>query len=258
MNKFVLPYIEMSITTACTLRCRDCGLFTAHYYAHKYRRPENFDATQLSVDIDSLLKLVSEIKIFRLIGGEPFLHPEWHLLLNKVCHSEKIKQVEFITNGTILPSSNKLNALKHPKVKVLISHYGNLSSSFSDLLKLCEDEHIAFSVRCADGIWWDPGSTAFRNRSVSQLKNIFNSCWLAKKCRHLLHGKLYICSRDAHGQNLGIFPEDENAYINLRIKNLNERDLNMLLSRDFINSCNYCDGTDTRNLKAAIQLESDI
>ena len=256
MDELSLPYIEMSITTMCTLRCRDCGLFNARYYS-KCSTAENFDTALLLIDIDLFLKLVDRLKIFRLIGGEPFLHPDWHILLDKACNSEKIEQVELITNGTLLPSYDKLKYLKHQKVKVLISNYGILSSKLNDLLKMFGDEHIAFSDWSFDGKWWDPGSTAFRNRTIPQLKNIFNSCHIAQKCRHLLNGKLYICSRDAHGQNLGIFPEDKDSCINLRTPNINKMDLHMLLSHDFINSCNYCDGTKNRSLKPAIQFESD-
>jgi organic radical activating enzyme len=211
----IIPYVEHSITTCCTLRCKDCGLFNAQYYFHKEKTAQNFDFTLIKKDMDNFLSAVDEVSIYRLIGGEPFLHPQWDILLKHLYKYKKIKTVEFITNGTVLPDRS-VNVLQNPKLEIIISNYGDLSAKMNELISLLKSKKIKYRIaNCIKNNWWNAGDNRDRNRNKNDLIEVFKSCHLAKKCKHILNGKLFVCSRDAHAQNLGIFPNDNNSYIEL-------------------------------------------
>jgi len=256
-----LFYVEMSITTRCTLKCKDCGLFNANYYTNGDKRPENFNTKMLISDMKNFLDAIDEIFTFRLIGGEPFLHPDWDELMKVLYESNKVQIAEIITNGTYIPNEEKLNVLKHPKANVIISNYGKLSTKLNEMETLLKQKKIKYTIaNCDDDGWWDPGDNRDRKRSSEKLLHIFNSCHLAKKCKHILNGKLFVCSRDAHAQNLGIFPEDTSSYTNLRNTDYLRERIREIYYCTMISNCNYCDGTNNKNprLKAAVQISPRI
>jgi len=260
-QSFIVPYVEVSITTLCTLKCKNCGLYNTNYYFDSKKLPQNFETQSLKTCIENFMDAVDGISVFRLIGGEPFLHPDWDKLLQMLCQSNKVENAEIISNGTFIPSVKKLNVLKHQKVNVVISDYGSLSIQKDAMVAFFVHNQIKYRIsNCINDGWWNPGDNRDRMRSFEDRKSVFNSCYLAKKCKHILDGKLFVCSRDAHGQNLGIFPKsDPSSYTCLQNTiNLRER-IKSIYNCEAINSCNYCDGTHNSNpkLKAAAQYSNE-
>ena len=62
--------------------------------------------------IRKILEVVDEITIVRVLGGEPFLHPKLRDFIHFLVCSEKILNVQVVTNGTIAPKEELIESLK--------------------------------------------------------------------------------------------------------------------------------------------------
>ena len=71
-HKLLQDYVELYITDRCTLRCKACILF-APYAAP----PRDRSFSDIRRDIELYFKYVDRVSVFRLMGGEPFIHPHF-------------------------------------------------------------------------------------------------------------------------------------------------------------------------------------
>lgn len=235
-----LNYVELVITTKCTLRCRSCANLM-----YKYNKPYNVDLSIIKKSINKLLECCNEIKMFRILGGEPFCNPELKNILEEL-NSSKIKQIVIVTNGTIMPKDDDLiELLKNNKVVVEISDYNNLSSKKEKLIDFCAKNNIICHCGNFVRMWQDYGDLKkYKNNTEEQ----FFYCNV--NCKNLLNGKLYYCPRQAHGIDLGIIKDNDAQYIDL-IKNSKKTNQKLLKEYIFRNSpicaCDYCKYATTKS-----------
>ncbi|MGL6105467.1 MAG: radical SAM protein [Fusobacteriaceae bacterium] len=256
-NYISIPYIEIVVATKCTLRCKDCANLMQYY-----DNPYIIDINTIKTSINRLIESVDNIEKFRILGGEPFLHPDLDEIINLVASSEKIKEVQIPTNGTILPKKESLiKALKHNKVSISISDYGEYSTKKKEIVQLGEQHNIKVEVMNMD-YWLDYSSIECRSRSKEQLQDQYKQC--NHQCTSLLNGKIFDCPRSAHGMDLGIIPKNSLEYIDL----VDESKSILRIRREIIamyneqkkciQACNYCNvGTSPKKIEPAIQLDTN-
>lgn len=77
-NKPQIEYIEISCNNSCNIRCRMCGPEASSKWA------ETLDVTIENVHIEKLLSQidVSNVKVIKYLGGEPFITPEIKILFS--------------------------------------------------------------------------------------------------------------------------------------------------------------------------------
>ena len=84
-------------------------------------------------------------------GGEPFLYPDLDQFIRHLKNYYKqIGTLEIITNGSIIPNSNFLEAAKDfgPNVSFLIDNYGSdLSSKAQEVAKLLFSLNLQSTIR---------------------------------------------------------------------------------------------------------------
>src|SRR3990167_5487253 len=86
-ERLTVQSVDLMITEKCSMKCRDCSNLM-QYYEH----PENADLQVMYDMIDGLAAQMDEIYEFRVIGGEPFMHKEIHLVLDHVNAMPKVKK----------------------------------------------------------------------------------------------------------------------------------------------------------------------
>lgn len=240
---FILPYVEMPVTTRCTLRCEKCANLM-QWYDH----PEDVAYSDLIRYFDRLTACVDYIEIYTFLGGEPLLYPRLSELLEHAVSCGKIGRVKITTNGTILPSDERLiSILSHPKVFVEISDYGPISRQKTQLVSLFNERHIRFRFFAARDNWFDFGGLEPRGRNESTLKRQFTLC--SSGCRSYYRGKLHWCPRSGHGMDLGFIPDTPSNYVDFSNTDLSKEELTSqiraLLAAEYVAACNFCDkGTD--------------
>ena len=245
-------YLEIPITTKCSLRCKCCSNLIP-CYSH----PSDYDVDILIRSIKEFLKCIENIVYIRVLGGEPFLSPNLGRVLNYLLRSDKIQRVEVVTNGTIIPKDRKLiRILRNPRIIVCISQYPIVK--YERLVDFLVDNNIQYRIDKMK-FWMDYGDTHKRGRSIRELKKQFNRCHHV--CKSLVNGQVHFCPRSSHGTDLGIIKGNESDYLDLLDDSMSVSDkkekLIKLFRKKCIMACDYCDfGTkDSHKIKVAEQIK---
>lgn len=256
-DMLLLNYIEMPLTTRCTLRCAKCANLI-QFYEHPWDIPLEI----VLQDIDVMLNTADYIYEFGLIGGETLLYPQLTQIIKRLCRSRKVRKISLTTNGTLLPEDEGLlYALAHRKVFVKISNYGTHSRQLKELTDLFDEGQIKYKVLDLTGAWYDFGGLHIRNRNKEELKQQFKNC--ASACRSYLHGRLHYCPRSSHGTDLGFVPYNPCDCADLtntsKERKKRRQELQKMNNIDYITACNYCDKGTSLHLQipAAVQLTAE-
>lgn len=231
-NKLILPRVPVMITTRCTLCCQECSNLMPYY-----KKPQDYPVDDVIKWIRNLCDAVDECICLELVGGEPFLYKELKKVLEFVLMEKKIQQVEFTTNGSILPKQEILELLTDRKVYVRISQYPNQINPVN-IIKLFEENKIKY-VLLENMSWCKTGELISRGRSVCELQSQFLNCTPSRLCRTILNGKLYVCSKAASLMELG-FANNLEAVDLLETEHLREN-ISQFLQLTYSKACDYCD-----------------
>ncbi|MGA2863765.1 MAG: radical SAM/SPASM domain-containing protein [Verrucomicrobiota bacterium] len=105
------PFLHLSIINLCNLRCQGCWV--------------DVDAPREMIELETLDRAITEAKrhgnvLFGILGGEPFLHPQWFELL--AAHPDCYFQV--FTNGQLVTEEVARQMRRLGNVSPLISIEG--------------------------------------------------------------------------------------------------------------------------------------
>lgn len=109
-GKVDIPYLELVLTTRCTLRCESCNNLM------QYFSPSNQYTCTLEGIIESLELLLSKVDSIarvRIIGGEPLLFKDLPQLIDYLDAQKKILTFSLVTNATIDFKDELMRKLKN-------------------------------------------------------------------------------------------------------------------------------------------------
>lgn len=258
-----LVYLDVVITECCTLKCRDCSNLMQYYH-----HPENLDIEEQIIALRRIFRSVRVAQL-KILGGEPFVCQNNLIRLLEYLKEEAIDRVEeivIITNGTLIPSDETLNAIKDtPKTKILFSDYGEVSSKIKDFTAICSERGITSEVVETE-YWWDFGDLKLREEKASKAQYRFDACYSRKHCNTLYRGKLYLCPRQAHGVHLGLIPGSDSERVDILVDEFDDPSVlhdaiyRLIDRKERIQSCSYCGCDSEIKIQRAVQLErqSDV
>lgn len=236
-NFLFVEHFELIITTKCSLNCNGCSNLMPEYR----RRKEAYfrDKTEIMHEIDMLLDAVDSVLNCRILGGEPMLHPDLAEILAYLLKKENVGSIHIITNGTIVPKGELMEALKNKRVIVIFSDYGKRSRNIEECCNILQKEKVNYNVNSSLK-WSDLGDMKKREVSVEELTMQRKNCKFC--CKTYLNGQFHLCPRSAFGTDLGYFdyPDD---YLQLENMSLSERRkeiAEMLYSKPYIECCAHC------------------
>lgn len=229
-------YLEVPITTRCSLRCVNCSNLIPCY---KIQR--DYDVKVIKESVKNFLECINNIVYIRVLGGEPFLSDNLYDVLKLLVKSNKIQRIEIVTNGTIIPKDRKvIRLLRNRRVVVCISQYPMVD--YMRLVNFLDSNNIRYRIDKMD-YWYYYGDTRKRNKSKKELIKQYSRC--GSVCRSLVNGQIHLCPRSSHGTDLGIIKNNSDDYLDLLDNSINvekRRDkLNKLLKKKYIMACCYCD-----------------
>lgn len=247
-NKVHLYRTDISITSKCNLKCKKCNMFMPYYNKPKHRAFE-----EIKDDIDTYFKWVDNLKLFNILGGEPFLHPNINEIIEYVgenYYKKKIEHIEFFSNGTVKLSEKVLLNCKKYDISIQVSDYSNsleyLKKNVDDFIQELSKYNIKYRRNISDK-WLDFGDPNIRNNSKSQDEMIafFDKCYAP--FRGLYNKKFYYCHLNTSAIQSGFYIENSNDYFNLskydqnRKRELVEFDLGYN-ANGFLDYCRHCNG----------------
>ena len=253
-DKLFARCVDLVITEKCSMKCTDCSNLMQYYLT-----PQTYDLESCLKAIDLLFTSVDEVYEMRVIGGEPMMNKDVHLIIDRLVAEEKTTRIVIYTNATIPLREHQIESFKSSKVLFLITDYGNLSRNISKLVEQLEDNGIAFDRKPVDG-WTDSASIVKHNRTDEENQELFDYC-CAKNNVTLMagHNKIYNCPFAANGY---VFPECEEDTVDMSedSPDLKEKMRNIIYRKDFVKACDFCAGRSYSmpNIEPAIQTKKPI
>ncbi|OOM79963.1 radical SAM protein [Clostridium sp. BL-8] len=260
-ERIFLRSVDIVITERCSLKCRDCSNLMQYY-----EKPKDCNIDMTLESIDSLCSVVDEVNEFRVIGGEPFMNKEWHLVVKKLINEPKVKRIVIYTNATILPGEKDIECLKDNKLVVIITDYGYLSRKIVEFEKLLIENKVDYNIQKSGG-WTKCGVISKHNRTNKENEDVYKKCCV-KNIFTLIEGKLFGCPFAAHGSRLLAIPNDQTNYVEFskvvyeesEINKLKELLRNYTANTKYIAACDYCNGRALSDpkIEPAIQIDKPI
>ena len=241
-DKLVLASLDVVVTEKCSLKCEKCSNLM-QYYQH----PKNLNIEEIKASLDKVLDVVDKIYELRILGGEPFMNPDFYSLIEWYAGHDKITKIAILTNATIFPDEDKLQRLISSKVKIWLSDYGSVSSKLHEWIAWCKNNQVEYYISKLKK-WQDLGRLEGHNYSPTEIKYVYETCE-CNDCPVLMKGKLYNCPYSANAVNLGALYSDEaklDAFVLDDETDLKERMKKFLYERDYLMACHYCGGRNTR------------
>ena len=240
-------YLEIPITTRCSLRCKHCSNLIPCY-----KKPSDYDLDLLKKSIKSFLECINNIVYIRVLGGEPFLSKNLYDVIKLLLNSNKIQRIEVVTNGTIIPTDKKLiDILKNRRIIVCISEYPFVK--YSKLVDSLKEHDIIYRIDKMN-FWMDYGKPVKGNKTTKELTRQFTIC--NHVCKSLVNGQFHLCPRSSHGTDLGIIKDNEDDYLDLLDSSMSLEEkksrLNKLLKKKYIMACDYCDFGTSKSKKIPV------
>lgn len=232
---FYLDYVEISITTKCNLRCPDCANLMP-----LYNKPYDIDTDIIIRSIKKICECFDVCGQIRILGGEPFLHPELKRIIAEI-PVDKCKKISIPTNATIVPEDRELyKLLREKNVVIALGNYPSALDSQQELVKRLKAEGVRYEFPKSN-TWIDYGEVINYNRQKKELAKQFTRCNLRSKS--LLNGVVYYCPRYAHGSDIGVIKQTDSECVNIldNTNKQNRRELRKLMWRHTpVEACKYC------------------
>lgn len=132
-----LQYLEIGFGNLCNLACRSCGSqLSSKWFEDDQYLAETFDqqrdvASKKIIDANldfSDSETLSQLKLVKFTGGEPFLHKNFWVFLGELVKANvhQTVQLRICTNASFIPKSQNLDLLKKfAKVDISVSIDGH-------------------------------------------------------------------------------------------------------------------------------------
>lgn len=181
---------ELHVTEHCNLRCANCCNMSPLV-------PEKFLSVEETRALCERMSRVLIADVFKIMGGEPLLHPDIAGVLRAVRSTPIGDRVRLFTNGLLLPSmpaafwealdeltiSDYSSAKLKPAVLELAARQSALHGFVLNVKPVNEFSQVL--------------SPRFRH-DAAQVRQTFERCWLRHRCLIVRGGRFYMCTRAAY------------------------------------------------------------
>lgn len=224
----------------CTLRCRYC-------FEGVPRIPEPVfsSAEMILSDVQKFANGCYFLKYVELIGGEPFMHPEFKQILRGLLELENIGYVQIFTNATVVPDEELIEILKSPRIIVQVSDYYEFVDEAKkrniDLTKEIIVKEGIWHKFIANSSWMDMNCFEDLYKSPEEVGECLGGCTLSN-CHRLFQGVLYKCPHQYAGvqqKKLELLPGeyvDIHSFDNQQLA----KELEALKKIDYLDACRHC------------------
>lgn len=231
-----IDFLAMHIVEGCNLNCSNCSVFSGLCSADEY-----IPITTVKESVDILSELFDQIVVFRILGGEPLLHPQWMEICRYVREKYPFADVEIVTNGTLVHSvsDDVLTEMNKNNIVFDITDYPLLGDRIDTIHeKLCRFKVTHYITQEAEFF-----SRLYNFTYPGDAENKFGVCKAKFMCMNLREYNLTVCHA-AIGLSRAkkVFPEiqyKETGIVDIRTKNLTPEMIIRELDRPH-DMCRYC------------------
>lgn len=242
--EFKLPflnYLETNVVDYCDLNCKGCAHFSNLCTDHVHLNLEEYK--------NDLTLLCQNFKVycFRLLGGEPLLHPNLEDIIKITRYYLPSSRLYLVTNGLKIQYLNHhvLDVFRVNKIIITISVYENNLNQIDNIIKILKENNIMYLL---NDDYFDDGQViqSFNKRLMLSKKTRDSYETLTcggRFCRFLRNGKISKCYYplliEILNKRFNVnFEVTENDYIDLKHITNGWNEVEKLKSN--IPFCNYC------------------
>jgi hypothetical protein len=162
--------LDIHVADHCNLRCKACAHFSS-----LVSKDINYEDSLIKKSLRHLHRIVPNIHIIALLGGEPLLHPEINTIIGNVRKFYPYAVICLTTNGILLAEMppDFFHTIKDNNIILKISLYPPMQKNIDRLLKLLKSKEIVFYLNRYD---------SFERRLMP--KPIFEKERMFAKCGH--------------------------------------------------------------------------
>lgn len=228
-----LEGIEFHVANHCNLNCKRCD-----HFSNLVKEESFVEFKQFKKDINRLKELIPDIRMVKLLGGEPLLNKDLHLFIEEARKVYPYTELVIVTNGLLVKSMNSrlIASIKNNNVLICITLYPPIEKSIDDLVAFLKNNNIRFYTYRIGDCFYSP----INIRGNSDIEKVTKNC--VEACTIVHEGKIARCS-------LGIFIKEfnkyfnvnlpENGYIDLYQEELTGKELIKLIRKP-IDMCKFC------------------
>lgn len=241
-----IQVLNVQVTSRCTLDCIHCGQqtgVTKRKFPEKYK---DYPLDRVKRDVDLVTANVDVIGAVSLIGGEPLLYPHIAEVIKHCLSKENIAIISITTNGVCNISSEVIECMKNPRIKLNFSNY---TASLGERERHIFYENLkkvrAAGIPCNDAtpIW-----SACSDDLVLRENPDFSAEFLSKRKKYcqenhkmestVAEGIFFPCATMEYydrNEKVDVRKDTVNLY---QEENLRER-IAALLNQDYYEACGY-------------------
>lgn len=232
--------LESHVTTHCNLRCEQCCTLSPQLPTWAV------EPAALAQDLQRLASVLQP-NVFKLTGGEPFLHPDLAAVLDAVRASAISEQVSITTNGFLAQSAS--DAVYERLDRMTLSVYASAplpERSIARITERCERHGVHLTVKRIDTFQKLTPDAPLR--TDAEVRAVYERCWLKVRCHMVYRGHFYSCTRPPHvAQVLGPKHPEMPALadvdgVSLEAPDLLTKVLHYLEREEPLATCRYCLG----------------
>lgn len=186
--------LEAHIVDHCNLTCVECCSLSPLLPAWLA------DPDALVGDLTRAARVLQP-RVFKLVGGEPTMHPDLVTIIRKVRETGIAPTLSVTTNGLLLKKMSDdfwdavdaLTISLYPRPRLadeVIEHVKAKAARFDVRLNWKPQEQFVRMTR-------EPASG-----DLAETESVYRDCWLRERCHLLRDGVFYTCTRPAHFQTL--------------------------------------------------------
>jgi hypothetical protein len=182
--------LEAHVVDHCNLTCAECCSLSP--YLPRWA----VEPADLARDVAWAARVVAP-RVFKLVGGEPLLHPDLAELVRIVRASGVAPRVSITTNGLLLAAAP--DALWEAVDAITISLYPRPALADDERAKIrarAEQHGVELNWKVQDDFVVMDRAEPSRDAAVNAA--VYDACWIRERCHMLRDARFYTCTRPVH------------------------------------------------------------
>ncbi len=178
-----LLYAEMHVVDFCNLNCKGCTHFAPLF------EKEFPDIQKCMDDVRNVIKLVANLRILALMGGEPFLNLDIESYITEIRNILPNSELQIVTNGLLMPSleDRTLQCIADNRLTVIISEYLPTHNIIEKVVHRLNTFEIDYTIRP-----FDKKCRFYKTLSLSCNSRYPHKC-ISSGCVNIWRGKIACC-----------------------------------------------------------------
>ena len=187
-----LEYLEAKLIDRCNFNCRACIPFS------NIAGDGIYEIDEFKKDIGRLAKLYQNIKLFRLLGGEPLLLKNLNEYIQAVRKHFLQSELIIVTNGILLDGldDEHIEYFRDNQVEIYVSVYPNISTEERVLENIAQLKEKQVKINYYKANYFCVNQCySMRQLSEEKIQRIYERCRKVVDCTNIYKGRIYACPK---------------------------------------------------------------